>query len=98
MEPWVWLVLGLLLGLALRLLFDWYGKRNMQREIKDLHTAAERDIDNAKKEAQLQAKEASLKQRESMETKWAEQNDAFREQERRLDKRENSLEKKMDLI
>lgn len=91
-------MLGILVGLTLKWVFDWYGKRNMQREIKDLHSAAERDIDNAKKEAQLQAKEASLKQRESMEKKWAEQNDAFREQERRLDKRENSLEKKMDLI
>ena len=91
-------MLGMLVGIASKLIFDKYVKRNMQREIKDLHSAAERDIDNAKKEAQLQAKEASLKQRESMEKKWAEQNDAFREQERRLDKRENSLEKKMDLI
>ena len=92
------MLVGMLVGFASKLIIDWYGKRNMQRKIKDLHSAAERDIDNAKKEAQLQAKEASLKQRESMEKKWAEQNDAFREQERRLDKRENSLEKKMDLI
>ena len=75
MEPWmIGMLVGMLVGLALKLIFDWYGKRNMQREIKDLHSAAERDIDNAKKEAQLQAKEASLKQRESMEKKWAEQN------------------------
>lgn len=100
MEPWgyVLLGLGLLIGIALKFLFDWFGKRNIQQEIKALQSAAERDIENAKKEAQLQAKESSLKQRESMEKKWAEQKDAFREQERRLDKRENSLEKKMDLI
>src|SRR5439155_21659094 len=98
----VWISLAALLGLAIGgaggILFirrqDRHNLSSAQNRAAELISQAQKDAENARKEAELRAKDEVFKKREEFNREIDQSKNEQREQERRLEKREDLLEQK----
>ncbi|MBX3451992.1 MAG: ribonuclease Y [Planctomycetaceae bacterium] len=92
MTELVYLVVGLLLGGGAGFFAERAIRGRAFKTRDDIITDAQRDADNLRKQAELDAKEVILKRREELERELNAEREELRSHEKHLDKRENDLE------
>src|SRR5260221_144179 len=91
-------LLGLLLGFGGARLLDRARLKSVQAQVADIKSQAERDADNIRKRAEVDAKDEFFKKREDFNRETESARTELRDQERRLDKREDALEQKTEAV
>jgi ribonuclease Y len=91
-------LLGLLLGFGGARLLDRARLKSVQAQVADIKSQAERDADNIRKRAEVDAKDEFFKKREDFNRETESARTELREQERRLDKREDTVEQKTEAV
>lgn len=91
-------IVCLLLGGLLGYFADRLYRGSAFRTRDEILRQAERDAENLRKTAELEAKEELLQRREKLENELNVQRDKVREQERKLDKRETTLHEEQESI
>lgn len=96
MEPVIWAVGGLLLGVGAGFFFDRVRLGSAYRTRDELIKDAEREAEALKRSRELEAKEEFLKRKEQLEKELEQSRDKIRQQERQVDKREAHLTEQQD--
>ncbi len=87
-----------LLGFAACKFLDRLRRKDVENEARMILEKTQQDVNNRKKEAELEIKEEMIKQRSALEQELMRGRDELRERERTLDKRQESLDQKADSL
>lgn len=83
--------------IAIKLL-DRLRLRDVETQAKELLQQTQRDVDNRRKEAELEIKEAGIRQRSEVEKELSLSRQELHERERLLDKRQDALDQQADQL
>lgn len=92
MNPYLGLLIGLVIGIPLGWLFDRLRQGGAYRTRDQLLAQTQREVENLLKTAELEAKEELLKRREELERELQGIRDKLHEEQRQVDRREAKLE------
>jgi len=98
MNPYVAIVVGLVIGAAIGFVLDRLRQGTAYRTRDQLLADTAREVENLKKSAELQAKEELLRRREELERELHSLREKLHAEQRQVDRREAKLEELQDAI
>jgi ribonuclease Y len=98
----LWIIIAALLSAAASAviikLFDYLRQTDARKKAAEILATAEREIENRRKEAQLEIQQEAIQQRAKVEEEQGKVRQELHERERHLDKREDALDQQTDQL